>query len=65
MLNFNFSVKGLRLVFPSYFVHDFSRKCCLCCILLTDQISLPDCLYFLRYWAMCVLKFFVNQAATS
>ena len=24
-------------------------------ILLTDQISLPDCLYFLGYWTICVL----------
>ena len=23
--------------------------------LLTDQISLPDCLYFLGYWTICVL----------
>ena len=26
MLNFNFSEKGLGLVFPPYFEHDFSRK---------------------------------------
>ena len=25
---------------------------------MTDQSSLPDCLYFLRYWAICVLKLF-------
>ena len=23
-------------------------------ILLTDQISQPDCLYFLRYWVLCL-----------
>ena len=30
-------------------------------ILLSDQISLSGCLYFLRYWAICVLQLFVNQ----
>ena len=24
-------------------------------ILLTDWVSLPGCLYFLRYWAMCIV----------
>ena len=24
-------------------------------ILLIDQISLPACLYFVRYWAICIL----------
>ena len=24
-------------------------------VLLTDQISMPDCLYFLRYWLTCVI----------
>ena len=27
-----------------------------CYILLTDQISLSGCLYFERYWTMCVLQ---------
>ena len=68
MLNFNFSEKGLGLVSPSNFVYDFSRKIFLmlhCYILLTDQISLSDCLYFSKYWAMYVLRMFVNQAVTS
>ena len=43
----------------------FKQKCSSCYILLTDQISLPSCLYFLRYWAICVLQLFVNQVATS
>ena len=34
------------------------------CILLTDQIPLSDCLYFSRYWEICVLQLFVNQAVT-
>ena len=25
---------------------------------------MSDCLYFLRYWAICVLQLFVNQAVT-
>ena len=66
MLDFNFSEKGLGLVSPPHFVYDFSKKKCFSSyILLTDQISLSDCLYFSRYWAMCVLKLFVNQAVTS
>ena len=36
-----------------------------CYALLTDLISLPDCLYFLRYWSICVLQLFVNQVVTS
>ena len=51
MLNFNFSEKGQGLVSPPDFVYDFSRKV----FLLTDQISLTDCLYFSKYWAICVV----------
>ena len=65
MLNFNFPEKGLGLVSPPDFVHDFSRKMFLMYILLTDQISLSDSLYFLRYWAIWLLQLFINQAVTS
>ena len=67
MLNFDFLEKILEIVSPPYFVYDFSRKMLLMLysILLTDQISLPDCLYFLRYWSICVLQLFFNQAVTS
>ena len=66
MLNFNFSEKGLALVSPPHFVYDFFKKKCLSCyILLTDQIPLSDLLDFSRYWAICVLQLFVNQAVTS
>ena len=67
MLIFNFPEKGLRLVFPPHFVYDFSRKMfpVLYYILLTNQLSLSDCLYFSRYWAICVCVLFVNQAVTS
>ena len=48
MHNFDFLERGLGIVALSNFVYDFSRKMFL--KLLTDQISFPDSLYFLRYW---------------
>ena len=48
---------GLRIIFQD---KSFS-----CYILLTDQSSLPGSLYFLRYWAICVLQLFVSHALTS
>ena len=65
MLNFTFSDKGLGLVSPPHFVHIFQEKCFSYYILLTDQISLSDCLYFSRYWAISVLQLSVNQAVRS
>ena len=50
--NFDFSDKRLGIVSPAHYV-------------LTDQISLPGCLYFFRYWVMCVLQLYVNQVVTS
>ena len=43
----------------------FQQKCFSCYILLTDQISLSDCLQFLRYQVICVLQLIVNQFVTS
>ena len=43
----------------------FQQKSSLCYNLLPDQISQSVCLYFLRYWAICVLQLFVNQVVTS
>ena len=40
----------------------FEEKYFSCYILLTDQILLPDCLYFFRYWRICVLFLFVVQS---
>ena len=34
----------------------YQGKCFSCYVLLTDQISLSDCFYFLRYWGICVLQ---------
>ena len=65
MLDFDFLEKGLGIVFLSHFVHNFSKSCFSCYALLTDQISLPDCLYFLRYWSICVLELFVNEVVMS
>ena len=65
MLNFDISDKGLGIVSPAYFVYVYQKKCSSCYILLTDQISLAGCLYFLRYWAVYVLQLFVNQVVTS
>ena len=43
----------------------FHKKCFSCYILLTDQISLSHCLYFSKYWAICVLRLFFNQLVKS
>ena len=43
----------------------FQEKWFSCYILLTDQISLSDFLYFLKYLTICVLWLFVNQAVAS
>ena len=61
MLNFSFS-EGLGLVLHHILCMIFQEKYFSCYILLAHQISLSDCLYFSRYWAICVLHLFVNQA---
>ena len=43
----------------------FQEKSFSCYVLLTDQISLSDCLYFLRYQAICVFELFASQVVTS
>ena len=65
MLNFDFLEVDLGIVSPPHFGYDFSKKCFSCYVLLTDQVSLPDCLYFLRYWSICVLQLFVKQVVMS
>ena len=49
MFNFYFLEKGLGIVSPPHFVYDFKRKIFLILHSITDQISLPNCLYFLIY----------------
>ena len=34
-------------------------------MVLSDQMSLPGCLKFVRYWAICVLQLFVSQFVMS
>ena len=66
MLTINFSEKGLGPVFPTkIFCMVIQEKYFSCYILLIDQISLSDRLYFSRYWAMCVLQLLVKQVVTS
>ena len=65
MLNFDFLNKGLGIVSPADFVYDFSTKMFLTLYSITDQISMPAYLYFLRFRAICVLQLFVNQAVKS
>ena len=55
MLNFDILENGLGIVSPRHFVHDFSRKIFSCYLLLSQQISLPYCFYFLRYCAIHLL----------
>ena len=60
--DFNISGKNLGLVFIPHFADNFSRKkVSPCYTLLVDKNSVSDSIYFLRYWAICVLQFFVNQ----
>ena len=41
-------------------MYDFSKKCFSSYILLTDQISLSECLCFLKYWLIYILQLFVT-----
>ena len=38
----------------------FQEKCSSCYILSNDQVLLPDYLFFLKYWSICVLKLFIG-----
>ena len=52
----------LELVSCFIFCMIFGEKYFSRYILLIDQISLPDCLYFLRYRTIYVLKLFLVQS---
>ena len=57
--------KGSGNSFSTIFcVWFFKKKCFSCYILLTQQIALSDFLYFLWYWAICVLEWFLSQVVT-
>ena len=47
--------KGTGNSFTTTFCVWYLRKISSCYILLTEQISLSGCIYFLRYCAKCVL----------
>ena len=49
MLNLDFLEKVLDIVSLPHLVMIFEDKYFSCCTLLTEQISLPDFFYFLRY----------------
>ena len=63
MLNFDFFRKVSGNSFSTAFF--FEEKCFSCYILSTDQMSLPDCLYFLRYCTICVLQLLILQVVKS
>ena len=65
MFNFDFLEKSLGIVSPPHLENDFTRKAVLMLYFITHQISLPDSLYFSRYWPRSVLQLFVNQVVTS
>ena len=52
--------KSLDINSSPHFVSGFS-----CYILLTHQVLLPYCLYFLIYSSKCVLQLFVDQVVMS
>ena len=60
-----FQIRVCEQFLQNIFCMIFRQNCSSCCVLLTDQVSLSDCLYFLRYWGICVLQLFVNQVVTS
>ena len=62
MLKFGFLEKGLGIVLNSMI---FQGKCFSSYFLLPGQIALPECLYFLKYWIICVFQLFVKQLLTS
>ena len=62
MLKSDFAEQDLGIISSLHFVNvskKFSR------VILPDQISLTDCLCFLRYQSTCVLHMFVFQVVTS
>ena len=63
-MNFAFLDKALGIVSAAHFVIIFQEKCFVY-ILFIEQMSLSDCLYFIRYWVISVLQLFVSQVVTS
>ena len=57
-------LRCLELASLPHFLMIFEEKYFWSYILLPDQISLSDSLYFVRYWAICVLQLFFYQFVT-
>ena len=57
--------RGLKPVSLPHFRTIFEEKCFSWYILLIDQISLSNCLFFVRFWAILVSQLFANQVVTS
>ena len=55
-LNLDFLEKGLGIVYPRNFVYNFSRKIFLMLYSINWPTSLPNYLYNLIYWTVCVLQ---------
>ena len=64
MHNVDFLEKGLWIVSLAHFVYEFSRKMLLLLYSTKWPISFFVRLYFLIYWAICVLQLFVPQVCS-
>ena len=64
MFNFDF-LEGSGKFLHYILCMTFQEKCFSSYILLADHFSLPNCLYFLRYWSTCALQLFVKQFVAS
>ena len=61
ILNFNFLENDKGSVSPPHFLMIVQEKCFTCYIQLTNRISLPNCLCFLRHWKIFALQLFVSR----
>ena len=56
MLSYDFLENSLGIASPPYSVYDFSGKMFLVFYSINCLNFIISCLYFLRYWAICVLQ---------
>ena len=55
--------RGPKLVLLPHFLYNFVEKYLSRYILLIELVSLSGCLYFVRYWTICLLQLFINQVS--